>query len=62
MIDDVISHCGTIKTKAISSIFAQIQDKYVVEEMKKVGDNALMCHRLNFEKVFKFSSSVCNYL
>ena len=51
MIDHVISHFGTTKIKAISSTFAQNQDQYVVEEVKKVGDNAVMCHRLNFEKV-----------
>ncbi|CAJ2629508.1 embryonic abundant protein VF30.1-like [Trifolium pratense] len=51
MIDHVISHFGTTKIKAISSTFAQNQDQYVVDEVKKVGDNAVMCHRLNFEKV-----------
>ncbi|XP_004490751.1 embryonic abundant protein VF30.1-like [Cicer arietinum] len=51
MIDHVISHFGTTKIKAISSTFVQNQDQYVVEEVKKVGDNAVMCHRLNFEKV-----------
>jgi hypothetical protein len=51
MIDHVISHFGTENIKAISSTFAKNQDKYVVEEVKKVGDNAMMCHRLNFEKV-----------
>ncbi|KAL5071770.1 hypothetical protein RYX36_022657 [Vicia faba] len=51
MIDHVISHFGTTKIKAISSSFDINQDQYVVEEIKKVGDNAVMCHRLNFEKV-----------
>jgi hypothetical protein len=51
MLDQVISHFGTTKIKAISSTFVQNQDQYVVEEVKKVGDNAVMCHRLNFEKV-----------
>ncbi|XP_058748021.1 embryonic abundant protein VF30.1-like [Vicia villosa] len=51
MIDQVISHFGSTKIKAISSNFAEDQDQYVVEEVKKVGDNAVMCHRLNFEKV-----------
>lgn len=51
MIDHVISHFGTTKIKAISSTFDINQDQYVVEEVKKIGDNAVMCHRLNFEKV-----------
>ncbi|CAI8586017.1 unnamed protein product [Vicia faba] len=51
MIDQVISHFGSTKIKAISSNFAPYQDQYVVEDVKKVGDNAVMCHRLNFEKV-----------
>ncbi|XP_058728713.1 embryonic abundant protein VF30.1-like [Vicia villosa] len=51
MIDYVISHFGTTKIKAISSTFDVNYDQYVVEEVKKVGDNAVMCHRLNFEKV-----------
>jgi hypothetical protein len=51
MIDHVISHFGTKKIKAISSNFVQNQDQYEVEEVKRVGDNAVMCHRLNFEKV-----------
>lgn len=51
MVEHVISHFGTSKIKAISSTFGVNQDQYVVEEVKKVGDNAVMCHRLNFEKV-----------
>nr|AAZ31070.1 embryonic abundant protein-like precursor [Medicago sativa] len=41
MIDHVISHFGTKKIKAISSNFVQNQDQYVVEEVKRVGDNAV---------------------
>ncbi|XP_004511175.1 embryonic abundant protein VF30.1-like [Cicer arietinum] len=37
--------------KVMSSSFAQNQNQYVVEEVKKIGDRAVMCHRLNFEKV-----------
>lgn len=51
MLDHALSHFGTTKIKVISSNFAQNQDQYVVEEVKKVGDNAVMCHRLNFKKV-----------
>ncbi|KAI5393328.1 hypothetical protein KIW84_060448 [Lathyrus oleraceus] len=51
MIDHVISHFRTSKIKAISSTFDKNEDQYVVEEVKKVGENAVMCHRLNFKKV-----------
>jgi hypothetical protein len=61
MIDYVISHFGTTKIKAISSIIAQIQDKYVVEEMRKVRDNAVMWRRLNFEKIVFNSHQVCSF-
>lgn len=37
--------------KVISSSFAQNQDQYIVEEVNKIGDQAVMCHRLNFENV-----------
>ncbi|KAG5137434.1 hypothetical protein JHK82_022165 [Glycine max] len=37
--------------KAISSSFAQDHDQYVVEEVNKIGEKAVMCHRLNFENV-----------
>lgn len=51
MLEHVISHFGTTKIKAIASTFSTNQDQYAVEEVKRVGDNAVMCHRLNFEKV-----------
>ncbi|XP_058746453.1 embryonic abundant protein VF30.1-like [Vicia villosa] len=51
MIDRVISHFGSTKITEISSNFAENQEQYMVEEVKKVGENAVMCHRLNFEKV-----------
>ncbi|KAI5393311.1 embryonic abundant protein VF30.1 [Lathyrus oleraceus] len=51
MIDHVISHFRTSKIKAISSTFDKNEDQYVVEEVKKVGENTVMCHRLNFKKV-----------
>jgi len=28
-----------------------MEEQICVEEVKRVGDNAVMCHRLNFEKV-----------
>lgn len=51
MIEYVIPKFGTTKIKTISSTFSPNQDQYVVEEVRRVGDNAIMCHRLNFEKV-----------
>ncbi|CAL5196473.1 unnamed protein product [Lathyrus oleraceus] len=50
MMDFSISKLGK-NIKMMSSSFAQNHDKYVVEEVKKVGDKAVMCHRLNIEKV-----------
>ncbi|XP_050920045.1 embryonic abundant protein VF30.1-like [Lathyrus oleraceus] len=50
MMDFVISKPGK-NIKVMSSSFSQGQDKYVVQEVKKIGDKAVMCHRLNFEKV-----------
>ncbi|XP_058772363.1 embryonic abundant protein VF30.1-like [Vicia villosa] len=50
MMNYVISKLGK-NIKAMSSSFAQSQDKYVVEEVKKIGDRAVMCHRLNLKKV-----------
>ncbi|CAJ1978356.1 unnamed protein product [Sphenostylis stenocarpa] len=37
--------------KVVSSSFAQDHEQYTVEEVRKVGEGAVMCHRLNFEKV-----------
>lgn len=37
--------------KVISSSFDKNHDGYSVEEVKRVGEKAVMCHRLNFEKV-----------
>ncbi|CAJ2657150.1 unnamed protein product [Trifolium pratense] len=50
MMDFAISKLGK-NIKVVSSSFAQNQDEYVVEEVKKLGDKAVMCHRLNFHKV-----------
>ncbi|XP_058744315.1 unknown seed protein USP-like [Vicia villosa] len=50
MIDFSISKLGK-NIKVMSSSFSQNQDKYVVEEVKKIGDKAVMCHKLNFKKV-----------
>ncbi|CAL5196467.1 unnamed protein product [Lathyrus oleraceus] len=35
----------------MSSSFTQNQDKYVMEEVNKIGDKAVMCHRMNLKKV-----------
>ncbi|KAI5420922.1 unknown seed protein USP [Lathyrus oleraceus] len=48
MMDFAISKLGK-NIKVMSSSFAQNQDKYVVEEVKKIGDKAVMCHKLNFK-------------
>jgi len=50
MMDFAISKLGK-NIKVMSSSFSQNQDQYVVEEVKKIGDNAVMCHRLNFKNV-----------
>ncbi|CAL5196475.1 unnamed protein product [Lathyrus oleraceus] len=50
MMNYVISKLGK-NIKAMSSSFSQSQDEYVVEEVKKIGDKTVMCHRLNFKKV-----------
>ncbi|CAI8607056.1 unnamed protein product [Vicia faba] len=50
MMSYVISKLGK-NIKAMSSSFSQSHDEYVVEEVKKIGDKAVMCHRLNFKKV-----------
>ncbi|CAL5196465.1 unnamed protein product [Lathyrus oleraceus] len=44
--------------KVISSSFAENQDQYVVEEVKKIGDDTVMCHRLNLEKVVFYCHQV----
>ncbi|CAK8561220.1 unnamed protein product [Lathyrus sativus] len=50
MMNFVISKLGK-NIKAMSSSFSQIQDEYVVEEVKKLGEKTVMCHRMNFKKV-----------
>lgn len=50
MMDFAISKLGK-NIKVMSSSFAQSQDQYVVEEVRKIGDNAVMCHRMNLKKV-----------
>ncbi|CAL5196471.1 unnamed protein product [Lathyrus oleraceus] len=50
MMDFAISKLGK-NIKVMSSSFSQSQDKYVVQEVNKIGDKAVMCHRLNFEEV-----------
>ncbi|KAL2325998.1 hypothetical protein Fmac_025056 [Flemingia macrophylla] len=50
MMGFAISKLGK-NVKVISSSFAPNHDQYMVEEVNKVGDKAVMCHRLNFENV-----------
>ncbi|XP_058727860.1 unknown seed protein USP-like [Vicia villosa] len=57
MIDFVISKLGK-NIKVMSSSFVQNQDKYVVEEVNKIGDKAVMCHRLNLKKVVLYCHTV----
>lgn len=57
MIKFVISKLGT-NIKVISSSFAQNREEYVVEEVRKIGDKAVMCHRLNFQKVVFYCHQV----
>ncbi|PNX72778.1 embryonic abundant-like protein [Trifolium pratense] len=57
MMDFAISKLGK-NIKVISSSFSQNQDQYMVEEVKKIGDKAVMCHRLNFNKVVFYCHEV----
>ncbi|KAI5420897.1 hypothetical protein KIW84_044656 [Lathyrus oleraceus] len=57
MMDFVISKLGK-NVKVMSSSLSQNQDKYVVEEVNKIGDKAVMCHRLNFKKVVFYCHAV----
>lgn len=50
MMDFAISKLGK-NIKVMSSSFAQSHDQYAVEEVRKIGDNAVMCHRMNLKKV-----------
>ncbi|KAK7313853.1 hypothetical protein VNO77_39055 [Canavalia gladiata] len=50
MMDLAISKLGK-NIKVISSSFVKNQDQYVVQEVNKIGEKAVMCHRLNFENV-----------
>ncbi|XP_061341520.1 unknown seed protein USP-like [Gastrolobium bilobum] len=50
MMDFAISKLGK-NIKAISSSFVQNQDQYIVQEVKKIGEKAVMCHRLNLKNV-----------
>ncbi|KAJ1411562.1 BURP domain [Sesbania bispinosa] len=56
MMDYAISKLGK-NIKVISSSFPQNQD-YVVEEVNKIGDKAVMCHRMNYEKVVFYCHQV----
>ncbi|KAG2396857.1 Embryonic abundant protein [Vigna angularis] len=44
--------------RVVSSSFDENHDRYSVEEVKKVGEKAVMCHRLNFEKVVFYCHQV----
>lgn len=57
MIDFAISKLGK-NIKLISSSFAQNQDQYIVQEVKKIGDKAVMCHKLNFDQVVFYCHQV----
>ncbi|XP_020208124.1 unknown seed protein USP [Cajanus cajan] len=50
MMGFAISKLGN-NVKVVSSSFAPNEDQYTVEEVNKIGDKAVMCHRLNFEDV-----------
>jgi len=49
MKDFAISKLGT-KIKSFSGYFAKNQDQYVIEEVKKIADRGVMCHKLNLGK------------
>ncbi|KAK2407631.1 hypothetical protein QL285_043234 [Trifolium repens] len=57
MKDFAITKLGT-KIKSYSGYFAKNQDQYVVEEVKKIADKGVMCHRMNFEKVVFYCHQV----
>jgi len=57
MVDFAISKLGT-NIKVISSSFTQNQNQYVVDEVNKIGDKAVMCHRLNFKNVVFYCHQV----
>ncbi|KEH19228.1 putative BURP domain-containing protein [Medicago truncatula] len=57
MMNFAISKLGT-NIKVISSSFAQNQDQYKVDEVKKIGDKAVMCHRLNFKDMVFYCHQV----
>ncbi|AET02692.1 putative BURP domain-containing protein [Medicago truncatula] len=57
MMDFAISKLGK-NIKVMSSSFSKNHDQYVVEEVNKIGDNAVMCHRLNFKKVLFYCHQV----
>ncbi|CAI8584199.1 unnamed protein product [Vicia faba] len=57
MMDFAISKLGK-NIKVMSSSLVQNQDKYEVEEVNKIGDKVVMCHRLNFKKVVFYCHAV----
>ncbi|KAK7313856.1 hypothetical protein VNO77_39058 [Canavalia gladiata] len=57
MADFAISKLGK-NIKVVSSTFAQNQDQYIVEGVNKIGEKAVMCHRLNFENVVFYCHQV----
>jgi len=57
MMNFAISKLGT-NIKVISSSFSQNHDQYRVDEVKKIGDKAVMCHRLNFKDMVFYCHQV----
>ena len=57
MMNFAISKLGT-DIKVISSSFSQNHDQYRVDEVKKIGDKAVMCHRLNFKDMVFYCHQV----
>lgn len=50
MMNFVISKLGK-NIKVMSSSFAQNQTQYIVEEVKKIGDKTVMCHKMNLKTI-----------
>ena len=57
MMDFAISKLGK-NIRVISSSLLESQEQYTVEEVKKVGERTVMCHRLNFKKVVFYCHEV----
>ncbi|XP_058745375.1 unknown seed protein USP-like [Vicia villosa] len=57
MMDFAISKLGK-NIKVMSSSFAQNQNQYVMEEVRKIGDKAVMCHKMNLKNVVFYCHQV----